>query len=1017
MMNILKNVSLFNFGNLKQTISNSNLDISEPLKRNMQDFENGNIDKAFLFLEQFAKDNDANKKIRYKIQIQKLIFYINLNNLDNAKKILDNLKNHYSDMFDSSFDENYLTLQSCCSNKDEFNKTKNKLLSEDNTKHSELYFDFIYAYNNKNYDEAMKFYNSLGEKEKSKLFELDLNWIFLQRNSNSFEIVDKIQTILSELLEGDLIDKLNYMQKFMLYSIYFMFIEYLGYTTALLNKDDNYFNHIYNFKTILEKLLSENIIKHFNEQYKYYFKLLYASLLLDLKEFDNFKVFYEQNIEDLLDLFYIRYIDLTNQELDIAMIEEKILTQKYPNLLTFYVSYFSNFQGAYDFFSKNLNLIKDNKIWLYHYIKGCVNFNKDIDKNLQTTIVQNKDKCCLSYFTYLITLKNISEDNIKKLYAYYKQNEYSLTQSIIKDVLYFMQKNKSIYYLKLLDCSKISHNMVIYLLDLCRTDSGLKNKELENFIKELNQVKYFKEILTIYDQRKDYKKVINFIKINWNSLGEKVKKEIIVYCMCCFVVDAKYRDSDFLNTLQSYYKLNIDCFTCLDDLKIFLYVNKIKNELDEDILYNACKKLLNIDEKEINIDLYNLLHNTISIKNLNSIKNEKNKIFYKDNFGLIDNNYYKYINKNLYFRINIAQGIENERMKYDKSYHQDILIMDLFMALFMKKFRHMEEVNYKPIVIDEKNPFKSLCEAVKPITEKNERDKNNALKLYSENTIHLNELFNMPIFNQLELIPMLLENKEVIFHTCKFLESPNNKLLTFSSIMFLEYLHKLENVLKRQDVYVPQSVFEYILDIKANLEQEKDVNNINYSEDLASLSIKTNKDKLEQIQKIIDLIPNEKIIDDTLDDDSPEVEKTIFDDDIKLYVFGQKNNYQIISENSFFDLRIINYTTNSSNSLILLLQEKDFFDIVFDLDMKNYYYPNSIRFVTNSINYILSSINISECSDKLQDNFMAVISKYGYIEQLELFYNTNYKVLYPRAVLPKNTLLKRNLEFILEKRQ
>ena len=75
------------------------------------------------------------------------------------------------------------------------------------------------------------------------------------------------------------------------------------------------------------------------------------------------------------------------------------------------------------------------------------------------------------------------------------------------------------------------------------------------------------------------------------------------------------------------------------------------------------------------------------------------------------------------------------------------------------------------------------------------------------------------------LIVQLLEDENLNFNSCRvnFKDKNTPKLLTLSSIIFLNYWNKLDEVLKREDVYIQKSTFDYLLKYKEKLNKEDEL--------------------------------------------------------------------------------------------------------------------------------------------------------------------------------------------------
>lgn len=259
------------------------------------------------------------------------------------------------------------------------------------------------------------------------------------------------------------------------------------------------------------------------------------------------------------------------------------------------------------------------------------------------------------------------------------------------------------------------------------------------------------------------------------------------------------------------------------------------------------------------------------------------------------------------------------------------------------------------------------------------------------------------------MIPCFIEEANINFYSCKCIPYYGKKLLTFSSIVFLQHINKLDVVLKQENIFVPKSVFLYIKDAIESIEKSGDENYYLRSHGFIKKDMTKIKNKLQLILKMLN---SNQIIDDTkgfislCDELDIDTQKELI-----LFYICLLKQYQLITEDRFFGYLAerIKAPQIVSNAMSLLIKEKDYIDKAILLDSKKYSYVFG-EYMVNNINAAclykdISSYNISNRDKQM----LQIIDKYGFLDELKQYYKNTYKVLYPKINLPKDDYVKHNI--------
>lgn len=279
------------------------------------------------------------------------------------------------------------------------------------------------------------------------------------------------------------------------------------------------------------------------------------------------------------------------------------------------------------------------------------------------------------------------------------------------------------------------------------------------------------------------------------------------------------------------------------------------------------------------------------------------------------------------------------------------------------------------------------------------------------------------------LIVQLLEDENLNFNSCRvnFKDKNTPKLLTLSSIIFLNYWNKLDEVLKREDVYIQKSTFDYLLKYKEKLNKEDELLYLSEGNGLIYKNIITKEQIeffLDNLKKIINNIAYVKIVDDTkstlLFKESFSITEYIGIQEYHAIALSFEKNYQLITEDRMLEVifEILKFNLTMISNSLSLLKREDILDLGITLHKKNYKYVFDIIIVKNLLNNFINTllyknIGVNGLSDK-DINLLKILDDYGFLEKIKEVYFHHYEVYYPKVVLPEEDILSKNLKYILE---
>lgn len=991
-----KAFSFINFGSIVQKNININNFTNNSLIKELLysidiHFYNGEIVRAFELINSTLKEH-SDKTSKYLLFLKKAEYFLNLNNLKEAKKVLDLLKKDYSDHKDEKYTLLSLFIYSN-ENEEDFWEVLKDLETESNDTELIKYCKVIFYINSKDIEKAKEIFNSLN-KESQKKYETIKRTIFILSDNNYYN-QDKKNLKEINIYYDELSSKnFNFFDRFNIEG-FFAQVAINDYfrTKKIFDK-----RKLLKYKKTLDKFLEAK--NYLNEEDFKELMNFKAYLYLALKKEDEYIKFYKNNPDLLFDEHYIQYCNLSKKEIDHKLIQENLQKSKY--LLIFYADLLQiekERKIILEYFNKETSILLKESTVIELYIKYSIQDNYEISFEIQNYINSESIKDLSLYFSYLL-LKNykneiIKNDEINFLFTLIKKQR--IWNEQIFDIIYFLKKiKKSQSYIKLCLLKKNEFpKLVEYTLQQIIEDKEIQLEDFENFIKNIdldqNNNLYFADIYLL--NFKMFKQAFEYYYNSW-----KTNKNLIIIKNILIIIYENYKktqtrineekEEEILNYLQFHIK-ELD----FEYVILFCYLNLLINRNISSAFKILNEKILILNIEKENIENQKMLGEITCFlifyfKDEEAKNCQENSIYYKNNKYYLDKNLFKSIN-DIYlqkFEIELVNKIEINKIKNDESYKKTSLFY-LIVNLIKK---NMESPNFR---ILELPIFKQIEEDLKKLLAKQQSF------LYSDNlTKYYNNSSSTGFWNltkdynkYFNLIQKLIEDESLNFNSCNLNYKEKNipKLITFSSIIFLYYWNKLDKVLKRDDVYIQKSTFEYI----------------------------TSKILIENLKKIIENIPYPKVIDDSKMNflfENIINENHIGIQEYRAISFAFNNQFQLITEDRIIQkiYKICYDETKVSNSLCLL-DRKEEISFFIQLHKNNYKYIFSF----NDLEYFVSFIQnnyIVNALEEIEIQMIKIFNDYGWLEGLKIYYKNNFKVLYPKTKLPKENWFSKNIEYILK---
>jgi hypothetical protein len=1031
--------SIFQIGNTVQTnIIIINVKVDASIKRLKKDFDEGSFTQAINFLNALLVENEQNKAVKYQLLLVKISFLMQFRQMNDFQEYLELITKEYCEFIDIKYKELKLTLMSFLGEEDFFSYSKQLRLETPNSK-PQGHFDIIYYLNSGNNEKAKEIFDiEIQNKNYRKHLLLIGGHIYSnlyqygEENTTYFKLADKYY---KEVLENK--NEISFMEKLHIYGFYG--IIYIN-NELRYKKQNIEVEYLKNYKSLLDVVFENK--KYFDTKYINSLLENYIHALLLLGFIKEYKKIYEENKELLAIRFYFQYCEITNIAFEHEKVQTYIKKDFDINDLIIYVSFINNqnlddTKSIISFLDENIDFIYKNNFVFYCYIQGIIQLNKKINNEIMDYLKENKHLSIDLLLSFLevqrYNQQQLETIDLEKLFDFINQ-ENNFVDKIINTMIFLQHIGNKLYLKIALNKQDIFEELIFEALKLCRIDRDLNYNQFNDFTENIkSKDRVYLEIAQIYQKFNKLNKAFDFYYLQYeknkdiNVMFYILDISLVLYAQSGEKYEAKKQNEIFNNILTK-----IDNLKFQDLLFILSYEISVRKS-SKDILYLINQHLLNTDieniDKEIKIKLSNLYTQTTIGMHSNydqlfiyedNICYEKDGKTYlkgyqvseenKNNFGFI------VVDKNKFFTI-----------KNDSKYRQE----SLFHRIIGPFAFRVNNPNLIPIKInlDGKNPLSEFLSFMDKI---NQQEKELFLKYTNEEFYGLYPLSKHNYANYFTLIPYLLEHKDYYLNSLKpsFIID-RKKILTLSSIVFLNYLGHLDIVLKMKNIVIQQTTINWLQEYIEKYSPIHRPTNFSYMDEEKPKFIPYTKEEEKKTIKFKDELIGltKKLLLCEIVNDTKEnlpiagaykiLAKEMGVQEYHALAYCINHNYQIISENNIFEILFDKFGYNKffiSNSFALLtniLDEEE----VYNLQQK--LFSNNYKYILNcpDINRILQRLNYGGFKNILNNQltlYFNIWYKYGCLDKLIKEYVAKYKVLYPKVILPQRDTFSNNMEYLLE---
>ena len=1022
-------------GNIGTLIGNVEFNIKLPkLKSSIEklekDFHKGEVKDSIEYLHSLLTEYSEYPQIKYQLLVKKALFLFSLRKYDEALSLLNNLETNYKQFIDLNYEEVKLIELSLNKKEKDFFNLVDKIISESSKGLIKQKFELMYYLNTNKIDKAKAIFEKLDKTiQEEKPYSLMGGHIYSS-------LYDAINT--DKFYKIALAQDISFLDKASIYDYYSTnIINNLMYGQII---DKDYKETILSYKNIIEKILKQE--EYFEESYIINLKNIYLYIFLALENDQaQYIIFYEKESHHQLirTNHYFKYVALKNILVNHKEVQKEILSENIELLIQYchLIEEEKNRDEVLHFLDIHLDLIYKNKYVLMFYIQGKILANTKVHKDAIKYLSSNK----YASFEYILSYIRLDKNNSNKLdkrdinkLIEYASNE-KINARIVMEAIYLLKDlgfNKE--YIDLAIQKQTEFKLIISeTLEICYQDKNLLTHDFETFLEKIiDKDKYLLEISNVYLKYHAYEKSFKYLYMIFQK-GNQDKN----FLLNILEISSHYfgKTKGFIDEMKQ--KEIYDCLIAKKselDIENLMFVFNYSFEFLKDtkqILPTLNQKLLSTDinqlKEEIKIKLSKLYIHLITHLKSNyeqlfiyeeNICYEKDGITYLKGYSIAKENEeklsFKVVNNNNYFTIK-----NNSKYKKESLFHK---IVSPF-AFKVNNPNMLMKVDTKS-----DNPFSELF----TFMEKQKKETMVHYQKYNSEEIKgLYLLAQHDYKNYFTLIPYLLNHNNNMLNSLK----PNlivdkRKILTLSSIIFLEEIGYLDKVLSRDDIVIQQTLInwlqDYIENFNFNTPQE-----YSYIDDTKLRFIPfTEKEaqKGEIFKKyIIDLttkLLKNKIINDTVSN-LPigeffyKVSEIMGLQEYHALAYCMEYNYQIISENNIFDILFDALKFNKlfiSNSFALvsdILTEDENFKL------KKKLFKHKYRYIENHTDEIkiLQALKYNRFPNILNEKLILkfhIWYEYGYLDTIINDYKNIYKVFTTKQIFPNIDIFARNMEYLLE---
>ncbi len=1049
------------------TVYHAKIDTS--VKRLEKDFNDGNIKQAMNDLSSLLEENKANSAIKYQLLVKKTSFLFALQKHNEAISLVNSIEKNYNEFLDIAYEEVKLIVLSLQKKEEDFFQIVDKIISESSEDLKRAKFELMYCLNIGDTVKAKTIFEILTDEERQSK-ELSVMGGHIYSNIKNY---DKANTYYQIALSHDI----SFLDKVIIYEFY---------GTDIINKfiynqklNDNHKNIVEIYKDLIENIF--NYEKYFNTSYISNLKNIYLYLLMVLDDQETYKVYFKNKNRDKLVFInhYFHWSHLTKAAIDHNKIQNIILEEKNEVLLMQYLHILNlknnDSREVLNFLEVNKDFIYENKFVAWLYIQSKLQVKEIIEKDIIDFVALHKYEN-IEYLLSYIRLHqyqhiNIDEDDLTKLinFAYDESTIFARITEVL-DLLYELGKRKE--YLDLAIQKQDDFDQIItHSLHLCFEDRNLVYGDFESFVNNIEDIElFFGKLGDIYTKFNDYLKAFEYyFKYYENNTDNTLLKfkllEVVIRQFMktkSILYDVKQKEV-FDLVVQEKEKLDIGELVFLLQYSI-LITNDTKQ-----VLPILNKKLLAIDvamiDQELKIELSNLHTQTL----FGTINNFDDLFLYDENICLEKNKLLELLKKLKWSSAVIKQNLKDFQYQFREFRNESNDVYIKYSYLLSKEnidrlgFIATDDDKYFIMLQDEEIKKKSLFHNIvgsfayrinnpnfipievdmdsdEPLSEffsfvDNQHNKTLELfqKYSKEEYIGLFPLTNYTYENYFTLIPYLLTHNKFQLNSLKpTLLKDKKKILTLSSIVFLDHIGYLDAVLQRDDIVIQKTLINWFKDYIKNyksINRPQDFSYVDddnhtfipFTEEEAKKAEIFRKDMIGLLTKLL----NCNSIDDTtvnlpIGGAYEMLAKEMGVQEYHALAFCIANNYQIISENNIFDMLFNqfkynkNYLGNSIGLLRDLLDQDDMFQLEQFLYQKKYQYLIHCLDEEKIIEYLSYDKFQSIINEQIILRFK-IWYDYGCLDNIVDKYLHADKVIYPKNILTKEDIFYINMNYLLKK--
>ncbi len=1034
--------SFFNTGTINQTnINNYNISFKTQVSQIKRTFNDGKIKIAFDDIQEAKKECQNSRIATYEFLILELQFYCTLRDFNKIEELVIYIKENFNELLDLKFYEVQATLFSFQDKNTEFVEVINKMKFEFGASISEQYTELVFLLNSKQLEIAQEKYKEYEQStktfDKSILFTGAMIYselFFKNSNKDYFIKAKEIYELLLSEHELDIYDKIDIYSRI---TFYHLLTIHNG-----LEADKNYQAEIEITLNLLLTILDD--LSYFGESLR--INLLNCilhcyALNKQEEEFVNiYTTFNESEINIVNFMLFNIYIQNPTNSIDYPKVEARILQAGKMEFITYIDDLYKI--GKYD---KIISFINDHRkytedeVVLSIYCASHFKINRNISDDILSIIFENKNNSLTSYLTFLEVQQNekkeeISKEMIDRLESYFDEPIES-NILIIKALKILIKNNYLNGFFDLLFRYSNNNLIVAESLKLIYKDRNVYLLDIEKVLEKIDTKEHLLIIGNIYEKFGLLTKAYEFYTQLWKAEKNYIDFtcSILGNCSLSYFIQNKgnkineKQDNIFVNFLIK----NIEELTFLQLCILSSYLIVVQKQYSNGFYY-LNRKLLTIDvltlENEIKESLSKLYFYTITTEKPGKIQDGFNLILKKDGEYYLSQEIYTDIDPSYNFKL--LKETNFKLLSQDKDEIEELSCFHMICNHFLHS---MKSNNFISIQGETKDLIKNIEQMT---LEQYNNNKSNIERYSSGDIISFYTLSNKNYDAYFKMIPSLYEDTSINFDAGHLNPTQPNtkKLLTLSSIIFIDHLGKLDYILSKEEVYIQQTTVDYLIDFIERLNSQDEILTVFNDGSQMKTDIsgpeQIKKDREYLISLATKITKHDRVINDreaTLNIAESEnlLAPTIGRLEYKAMAIAVKENFQIISEDRTFEFMFnklnfnLSFVSNSTFLLIddILTSNPDVLGEYFlKLHKKRYKYIFNKAIALNNLRESIfenPQLTLIQGHEGVLFKSMIIATySYGWMEEFDKYYENNYEFKIGMTKPPQKDFIAKNIEYI-----